>query len=222
MNKLPLIIIGSSGHAKVVIDIVEKQNIYELIGLIDPYREINDSTFSYRILGSEEVIPNIYKKHNNLKIFIAIGDNYNRYEVKNRLVNNFPNLDFISLIHPSAQLGINVKIGIGVVIMAGVVINSNTIIEDFVIINTRSSIDHDCKICKHTSIAPGVTIGGNCIIGELSAISIGAILKHKISVGNNCLIGAGSLLINDCIDNSVMFGSPAKFIRIRSKNEKYL
>tara|TARA_B110000003_G_scaffold230181_1_gene232192 strand:- start:120 stop:299 length:180 start_codon:yes stop_codon:yes gene_type:complete len=34
-----LVIVGTSGHAKVIIDIVQKQNTYELIGFLDPFKE---------------------------------------------------------------------------------------------------------------------------------------------------------------------------------------
>jgi len=222
MSKIPLLIIGSSGHSRVIIDIVEKLNVYNIIGLIDPFKTVGDTTFSYNILGDNDVIPELLAKYNNLKFFVAIGDNYVRKIVSQNLFEKFRNIEFVTLIHPSAQIGIYVKIGIGVAIMAGVTINSNTIIHDFAILNTKSSIDHDCIIESFASIAPGAIIGGGCVIGNTSAISIGAILKHQIVVGSNSIVGAGALLLKDCSDNSVMYGTPAKFIRKRIDSDKYL
>jgi len=106
--------------------------------------------------------------------------------------------------------------------MAGAIINSDTIIEDFTIINTKASIDHDSKMFKFSSLAPNVTTGGNVSIGEFSAISIGATIKHNISIGNHTVIGAGALLMKNCGDNLIMYGIPAKEIRKREKGEKYL
>jgi sugar O-acyltransferase (sialic acid O-acetyltransferase NeuD family) len=221
-NKIPLIIIGSSGHASVIIDVVEKQKIYYLLGLIDPFKKVGEIILKYKILGGEDIILEYHKMFNNLKIFIAIGDNNSRNIVKQKVLDIIPSISFATLIHPSAQIGLNVSIGFGVCIMAGAIINSNVVIKDFVIVNTNSSIDHDCEIQENSSIAPGVVIGGNCIIGKSTSVCIGSIIKNAINIGSNSIIGAGSLLLQDCSDNTIMYGTPAKFIRTRLDDEKYL
>jgi sugar O-acyltransferase (sialic acid O-acetyltransferase NeuD family) len=222
MSKLPIIIVGSSGHAKVVIDIVNKLNCYELIGVIDPFRTIGEKVFSVKILGSEDVLIDLIDKYNNLKVFVAIGDNFVRQTVVERLKLNFKKIDFVSLVHPSVQIGENVQIGKGVVIMSGVSVNSDTLINDFVIINTNASVDHDCFLDDFSSLAPGVVLGGNCKIGFLSAISIGTTIVHRVVIGYNVVVGAGSLILNNCPDNSLVYGSPARFIRSRNPGDNYL
>lgn len=222
MNKDSVLIVGSSGHSKVIIDIFEKEGKYEIIGLIDAYRDKGDETLGYKVVGKEENLPDLIKKNPNCKLFIAIGDNWIRYKVMNKVVEIVPNIEFASTIHPSAQIGRNVVIGKGVVIMAGAIINSDTVIEDFTIINTKASIDHDSKMLRFASLAPNVTTGGNVNIGEFSAISIGAIIKHGIYIGSHTVIGAGGLVVKNCGDNLVMYGVPVKEIRKREKGEKYL
>ena len=216
-----LIIIGSSGHSKVIIDIFEKTGKFNILGLIDPFRQIGDETLGYKILGNEESLAHIISSKIKFKLFIAIGDNHNRYKVMCKLANIIPNIDYVSAIHPSAQIGKNVKLGIGVAVMAGAVINSDTVIEDFTIINTKASIDHDCKMEKFSSLAPNVTIGGYVKIGEFSAISISAIIKDYITVGKHSVIGAGAFLNKNCGDCLIFYGIPAKEIRKRQIGEKY-
>jgi acetyltransferase-like isoleucine patch superfamily enzyme len=75
---------------------------------------------------------------------------------------------------------------------------------------------------KYSSMAPNVTTGGNVSIGEFSAISIGATIKHGLSIGDHSIIGAGALLMKNCGDNLIMYGVPAKEIRKREIGEKYL
>jgi UDP-3-O-[3-hydroxymyristoyl] glucosamine N-acyltransferase len=67
---------------------------------------------------------------------------------------------------PLHIIGKNVVIGIGVAIMAGAIINPYSQIGDFAIINTKTSVDHDCIIGKFSSLAPNVTLGGNVKIGD--------------------------------------------------------
>lgn len=216
MSNEQILIVGSSGHAKVIIDIFEKNDNYEIIGLIDTFKPIGYYTFEYKIIGNEKDLPNLLLKNPNCKIFVAIGDNYTRSKIVNRISKILPEAEFVSAIHPSAQIGKNVKIGKGVAIMAGAIINSSTSIEDFAIINTKASIDHDSKMCKFSSLAPNVTTGGNVKIGEFTNIAIGTTIINGLTIGKHSTIGAGSLLLKNCKNNVVMYGRPAKEIRTQT------
>jgi len=208
-----ILIVGSSGHAKVIIDIFEKKNNCEIIGLIDSFKSLNENTFEYKVMGKEEDLPSILSNTPDCKIFVAIGDNKTRGEVVNKIKGILPSIEFISAVHPSAQIGKNVKIGQGVAIMAGTIINSDCVIEDFSIVNTKASIDHDSKMLEFSSVGPNVTTGGNVNIGKYSMVGISATISNGISIGDHAIIGAGSLLIKDCKDHMIMYGSPAKEIR---------
>lgn len=217
-----IIIVGASGHSKVIIDIFEKNKDYQIISLIDTNKAIGSQIFEYTVEGNHNHIPILIKKHPNCEIFIAIGDNWKRKQMMLKIIKNNPDIKFANAIHPSAQIGRNVKIGQGVAIMAGVIINSDSKIGDFTILNTKSSLDHDCKMDDFSALAPNATTGSNVQIGELSTISISATIKHFVTVGKNSIIGASSLLMNDCGDNIVMYGSPAKEIRKRKSGDSYL
>jgi sugar O-acyltransferase (sialic acid O-acetyltransferase NeuD family) len=221
-EKKPLIIIGASGHAKVVIDIFIKSDQYQILGLLDDRIEKGTEVSGLMILGKVEILTSLLLKFKNCVVFVAIGDNWTRHLVVEKLLKTKPDLDFASAIHPSAQIGIDVKIGNGVAIMAGAIVNSGTSVEDFGIINTNSSIDHDCHLGKFSSLAPGVTTGGNVKIGDFSSVSIGATILHGKSIGNQSVVGAGSLVVKDVSDFEVVYGVPAKLIRKRLEGEKYL
>lgn len=222
MSKQKVIIAGSSGHSKVVIDVFEKEGRYEIVGLVDSFREMGEETLGYKILGSEKELPELLKKYQECEVFIAIGDNMVRKTVRDKIVEIAPDVNFAKAVHPSAQIGKDVVIGNGSVVMAGAIINSATEIGEFSIINTKVSIDHDCRIGGFSSLAPGVTTGGSVAIGTFSAVSIGAIIKHGVSVGAHTVIGAGALVLKDFQGHLVVYGSPAKEIRKREEGEKYL
>lgn len=222
MGKQEVIIVGSAGHAKVIIDIFEKEGSTKILGLLDEVKSIGEKTLGYPIIGKEEDLPNLIKRHPKCQLFIAIGDNWVRSSVKDRINALLPNMKFANAVHPSAQLGKNVVLGEGIAIMAGCIVNSDTSISDFVIINTKASVDHDNELSRFSSIAPNATTGGNVSIGEYASISISATIKHGISIGANSLIGAGSVVLNDIKDNTLVYGLPAKEIRTRKPGEKYL
>ena len=222
MKKTNLIIVGSSGHAKVIIDIFEKQNTHQIIGLLDDYRNVNEQSLGYKFIGGLKNFDEIIKKNNSFEMFVAVGDNWARQKVINIIRSFAPDINFATAIHPSAQIGKGTIIGKGVAIMANVVINSDSNIGDFTFLNTKSSADHDVIMENFSSLGPNVTLGGNVILGEYTAISIGATTKEKLKIGKHSIIGAGALLMSDCPDNVIMYGVPAKIIRDRKIGEKYL
>jgi len=217
-----IVIVGSSGHAKVIIDIIEKENKYNIIGLIDAFRPIGDKVFDYSIIGEEKDIPSLIKEHSIYGCIIAIGDNWVRKIVSDKINDLNTSIKFITTIHPSATLGHNVMIDEGSVVMANTMIGSDTKIGAFCIVNTNSSIDHDCKMGNYASIAPGVNTGGNVLIEDYSVISIGANIIHNISIGKSAVIGAGSLVLKDVKEYTVEYGIPSVYIRTRKDGDKYL
>ncbi len=222
MKNKKVIIVGASGYSKVIIDIFEKENKYQIVGLVDTNRKIGEDILDYKVIGKEEDLDHLVSKNTNCEVFIAIGDNWIRKKVKDKIIKINPNINFATTIHPSAQIGKKVIIGKGTAIMAGAIINSDSKIGDFSIINTKASIDHDCTMSNFSSLAPNATTGGSVSIGEFSVISIGTTIKHGISIGKHSIIGAGALLMNNCNDNLIMYGKPAKKIRKRTIGEKYL
>ena len=217
-----IIVIGSSGHAKVVIDCIEKQNKHEIVGLLDRFKEVGTSSFGYKIIGKEEDLPTLIKVYKIEGGIIAIGDNFIRYTVYNKILQNIPQFNFIKVIHPSAQIARNVIIGIGTVILANTTISSEATIGNFCIINNNSSLDHDSKMLNYSSLAPGSSIGGNVKIGLFTAVSLGVKIIHKIIIGKHTVIGTGSTVIKNIPEYVVAYGTPAKVIRARVAGEKYL
>jgi len=217
-----IVIIGSSSHAKVVIDIVQKEKKYNIVGLLDRYRDVGEKTLGYYILGKEEDLPKLIKVHTLKGVIVAIGDNFVRSKVVAHIKEISPNLPFVTTIHPKASIANEISIGDGTVVMAGVTINPCSTIGRFCILNTNSSLDHDSILEDFASIAPGTTIGGNCHIGRYSAVSIGAVLVPGINIGEHTVIGAGSLVMKSIESFVVAYGAPAKVIRNRKQGEKYL
>ena len=217
-----IVIIGASGHAKVIIDIIEKRNEYQIIGLIDSYKEANQKLMGYTILGKEDLIPKLMEKQNIIGGVIAIGDNWSRHTVRDVIKTMAPKFKFLPAIHPNAILCNNLKIEPGVVIMAGAIVNSESKIEEFCILNTNSSLGHDSIMGSFSSLAPNSTIGGHVTIGEFSAVSIGATIVQDIKIGMHTIIGASSLVLKDIGNNILAYGIPAIKIKNRQKGEPYL
>jgi len=219
--KKNIVVIGASGHSKVIIDILEKSENWNILGYLDSFKK-ELSFFGYPILGTEKDLSFLLK---DLDIFggvIAIGDNWTRFKMVQKIKNISPKFQFISAIHPSAILGKGVEIGYGSVIMAGAILNPDAKIGFHSIINTSSIIEHDSQIGNFSTISPNVAMGGNVKIGDFSTIGIGATLKHGVQISDDVVIGATSVVLNNIQQNSIAYGIPAKIIRARKRSESYL
>tara|TARA_Y100001958_G_C21055706_1_gene420285 strand:- start:131 stop:793 length:663 start_codon:yes stop_codon:yes gene_type:complete len=217
-----IVIFGSGGHCKVIIDIIEKSNRYNLVGLIDNYQEKGKIIFDYDIIGEKEEIEVLIKNYNIECGVIGIGDNSTRKKYVEYVSQICSNFKFETLIHPKSNIGKNVIIGDGTVVMSGVSVNSDTKIGSHCIINTNSSVDHDCNLGDYVSVSPNSGIGGNVNIGDQSFIGIGSNIIHNINIGNNNVIGSSSLVVRD-IDSFILgYGIPFREIKKIKENEKYL
>ena len=153
---------------------------------------------------------------------VAIGDNFTRWQMYERIKSIAPEFKFISTIHPNAIIGRDISISEGSVIMAGVAIGPCSLINRFCILNTNSSLDHDSIMEDFSSLAPNVATGGNVTIGEFSAVCIGANISNGIRIGEHSVIGAGATVIDDIASYKVAYGIPAKVVRDRHPGDKYL
>jgi sugar O-acyltransferase (sialic acid O-acetyltransferase NeuD family) len=215
-----IIVYGAGGHAKAVIDTVEKDGTYKIAGILDGNKPAGSSFYGYQILGDEG-----WLSANSEFVtggIVAIGDNWIRSKVVSKITALQPDFRFITAIHPNASIAKGAKLGDGTVVMAGAVVNSDTIIGKHCVLYTLASVDHDSTTGSFVTLAPRAGTGGNVTIGNYSVISLGANVIHGRAIGEHAVIGAGSTVLSDISSYSVAYGTPAKVVRNRAAGERYL
>jgi sugar O-acyltransferase (sialic acid O-acetyltransferase NeuD family) len=215
-----IVILGAGGHAKAVIDTVERQGFYRIIGLLDKGKTSGELIYGYEILGDESWLED--PRHDVDGAIVAIGDNWTRGLACRRMKRTRPNLAFVTAIHPSAVIARGARIGEGSVIMAGAYIGCDASIGDHAVLYSHSLVEHDSRIGDFVSFAPKAAAGGNVTVGDYTAIAIGASIIHGATIGEHSVIGAGSTVIRDVASLSVAFGTPARIVRSRVSGERYL
>jgi len=208
-DKIKIFIFGASGHGKVVIDIIEKQGIYEIAFLVDDNSALKGSRFfGYDVIGGREDLLSLSARPSHC--IVAVGNNQFRSAIASWLEEK--SFQFISAAHPTACLGRGVFVDAGSVIMASAVVNSDSHVGRNVIINTRASIDHDCIIEDNVHLAPGTTLCGAVRVGGSTFVCAGATVIPNISIGKNVTIAAGATVIKNVPDNVTVAGVPARVI----------
>ncbi|GAJ61752.1 acetyltransferase [Streptococcus parauberis] len=201
MNKL--VIIGASGHGKVVAEIAKLSGYNDIIFLDDYSNEKLCS--GYPVVGKVSEIVNF----KNEDVFIAIGSS----AVREKIAKHLKDHKIVSLIHPAAVVSEKAKIGKGSVIMAGAVVNPDTEIGEFCIVNTCSSVDHDCIIGDFSHVSVGSHVAGTVTVGSHVWIGAGATIINNIETHNNICIGAGATVINNLVDSGTYVGVPVRRIK---------
>jgi sugar O-acyltransferase (sialic acid O-acetyltransferase NeuD family) len=217
-----VIIIGSQGHAKVVVDIVEQTGRYEIVGLLDRFRTVGERAMGYEILGGEEDLPRLMGEKRATRAIVAIGDNCVRHMVTENVSRICPELELVCAIHPTARVSGSVSIDSGTVVMAGATINPGCRIGRSCILNTNCSIDHDSSMGDFSSLGPNVATGGYVEIGAFTAVGIGATVSNSLCIGPHSVIGAGATVLEDIGSHVVAYGTPAKVVRGRAEGEAYI
>lgn len=208
-----VIIFGSGGHAKVVADIIRSEGEYEISGFV-----------------STEVAQGLQPMYTesqlvDLKIscgIVAVGDNWARSKVVEKVLKMIPQFEFIKAIHPKSVVSPLAQLGVGTVVMPGVVVGPEAKVGQHCILNTNSSLDHDSQMGDYASLAPGANCGGQVKIGSFSAIGLNAGIIHNVTVGDHAVLGAGSITLDDVQDFSVAYGIPSRIVRKREVGSKYL
>ena len=199
-----LIIIGASGHGKVVADIAIKMNKWQSIAFLDDDKSIKIS-MGLEVIGNTA---DAFTYKDEADFFVAIGSNATREKVQEKLIAE--GLNVVSLIHPSSVIGTDLEIGIGTAIMAGVVINSSTKIGKGCIINTSTSLDHDNVIDDYVHTSPGVRTAGSVSIGKGTWLGIGSVISNNVNICSGCKVGAGAVVVKDITEPGTYVGVPVR------------
>lgn len=188
-----VIIIGAGGHSKVIADIIRKNGDFVYGFLDDADRE--------GVIGKVSDCTN-YK---NMSFVIGIGNN----EVRKKIAEQYPKLNYYTAIHPAAVIGENVNISEGTVIMANAVINPSSSVGKHCIINTGAIVEHDNVIADYVHLSPGAVLCGTVKVGECTHIGAGAVVRNNVTVTDKVVVGCGACVVKDLKEHGVYMGVPA-------------
>lgn len=199
---------GASGHAKVVADIVERAGGAVSFIVDDDPARTGQRLLGHSVIGGRTEL--LERRGGAGLAIVAIGVNAARLSVAEWLAAN--GFTFASAIHPSAQLGREVRLGAGCVVMANAAINSDTTLGAHCIVNTGASVDHDCVLGDGVHVAPGARLCGGVKVGKGTLVGAGAVVVPGRRIGADAIIAAGAVVLADVPDGRAVAGNPAKLI----------
>lgn len=198
-------VIGAGGHAKVVIATLQANGIELAAAWDDDPGKFGSAVLGVAVAGAIADCPS-----GELAV-LAIGSNRLRQALASRL-----HQTFVSVVHPTAFVHESAVLGAGAVVFAGAVIQPGVLIGEHVIVNTGSSVDHDCHIGSFVHVAPGVRLGGAVTVEEGAFMGIGSCAIPASRIGAWAIVGAGSVVVRGVPAGVTAVGCPARSILGRS------
>ncbi|MFL6715322.1 MAG: acetyltransferase [Burkholderiaceae bacterium] len=193
-------IIGAGGHADVVASVIiasgntvagfyaDVPSLWgtEMSGIpiIGPISEISSTRCSHAI--------------------IAIGANEARKKFAQQI-----DIEWATVIHPFSWVHPAVPIGVGTVVCAGSIVQPGAYIGSHVILNTKASVDHHCRVGDYAHIAVAHLAGG-ASIDEGVFMALGSIVLPKVHVGAWATVAAGAIVKRKVEPNTTVAGNPAR------------
>ena len=213
MNQKNLILIGGGGHCKSVIDVAESAG-YNILGILDMPEEVGKSVLNYKVIGTDEEIPEYVDKAEFIITIGFIKSPAIRIRIYNRIIEAGGKL--ATIIASTAHVSRYATLGKGTVVMHQSVVNAGAKIGENCIINTFCNIEHDATIGDQCHISTGTMINGDCKVGERTFIGSQSVLVNGIAVGEDIIVGAGSVVKKSILEKGIYAGNPA-FLKVKTK-----
>lgn len=197
-----MILYGASGHAKVILEILEACGHTAFCFWDDA---VKPDIRNHPVGQPAATLPE------GASLVLSIGSNRVRKLIASRYGEG---TCFATAVHPRSNLSGSAHLDAGTVCMAGVSINADVTIGRHCIINTNASVDHDCVLGDYVHISPNAALCGDVRVDEGSHIGAGAVVLPGIRIGRWCTIGAGAVVTRDVPDYATAYGNPARVMNI--------
>jgi sugar O-acyltransferase (sialic acid O-acetyltransferase NeuD family) len=208
MSYNKLVLIGYSGHAWVVCDVLQSMGL-----ACTAYCEVFEKAanpFGLAYLGAEYSEKALaYLRDANY--FVAIGNNALRQALSENLL-QVTGRGAVNAISPRAYVApfSDIPDHAGILIAAGAILNVGVQMGMGCICNTGSIVEHECVLGNFVHVAPRATLCGGVHVGSGTLIGAGAVVRPGVTIGSNVTVGAGAVVIRNVPDNVQVMGNPAK------------
>ena len=205
MKEPDLILIGSGGHARSCIDVIEHEGKHRIAGLVGLPTQKNTQQFGYEVIATDDDLNGLAKLYPYALICLGqISTAVHRIRLYQQVLLNGFQLPVI--IASTARVSRHATIGAGSIVMHGAIVNAGAQVGSNCIINSRALIEHDTYINDHCHISTGAIVNGGVIVDAGSFIGSGSVIKEGVSIGKGCLVGMGLSVRHNLADHALYKG----------------
>ena len=193
-NRIKLFVLGTGGHAKVVIEALRS-------GGARPYACLDK--------GEEGALDGVSPRS------VALANGVGTGPARRRLFERFraKGFRFPPVTAASAVVARSAVVDEGAQILTRAVIHPDARIGANAVVNTAAIVEHDCVVGDHAFVGPGAVLCGEVVIGMGAFIGAGAVILPGVRVGADAVVGAGTVATRDVAAGVKVCGVPARSMR---------
>jgi sugar O-acyltransferase (sialic acid O-acetyltransferase NeuD family) len=191
MSKEKIVLVGGGGHCHSVIDVIELENKYEIVGIVDKKELIGQKVLGYEVIACDDDLETLFQECLNAVITVGqVKSNSIRVKLFQKLKSIGFTLPVIK--SPLAYVSQHSKIDEGTIIMHHALINANVTVGKNCIINTKALLEHDVIVEDNCHISTASVVNGGVAVKEGTFFGSNAVSREQIEI--NGFIKAGSLV----------------------------
>jgi sugar O-acyltransferase (sialic acid O-acetyltransferase NeuD family) len=205
----PVVVVGAGGHGREAIDIVEAVNrvspTFDVLGVVDDRGDV-DGLLARRglpLLGGLDVLDGLDAAY---VAGVGSGDGRRQVEVAAQAAGLAP----VTLVHPTAVLGSDLRLGPGFVAAALAQVTTNVTTGRHVHLNIGATVSHDCVLDDYVTLSPGCHVSGNVRLEAGVTLGVGAVVRQGVTIGEGTFVGAGAVVVGDLPAGVTAVGVPAR------------
>lgn len=201
MGKPTLLLLGAGGHARSCIDVIERQGVFDIAGLVGTRDELGRRLLSYPVVGTDEDLDTLAKVHRHA--LVAVGQIASP-ETRMRLhrLALAAGFELPAVVALGAYVSPHATVGAGSIVMHGAIVNAGADIGANCIVNSRALLEHDVRVGDHCHVSTGAVVNGGVQIGAGSFIGSGCVIREGVRIGSGCVVGMGLALRQDLADHA--------------------
>ena len=205
-----LIIVGAGGFGREVLSycfgMEARSKEWEIAGFLDDNPQaLEGYPYDWPILGT---IKDYLPKDDEIFVMGIGFPIQQKMAIAKTLVNK--GADFLTLIHRTAEVGLNTVIGQGCVMAPFSLLSSDVVLGDFVTFNAYASAGHDSIIQDGCTISSYGSIAGNVRLGKGVLVGLHGCILPGVSVGEHATVAAGSTVVKNVKSGTTAMGVPAR------------
>ncbi|MEN8171718.1 MAG: NeuD/PglB/VioB family sugar acetyltransferase [Chloroflexota bacterium] len=199
-----MIIYGSGGHGKSVLDLLRMLGTYDIVGFIDDGMPPGDSVMGLPVLGGEQVLEELHQKGVQLCVNAVggIGNIKVRVKVFQRLTE--AGYTCPAVVHPTAFVEPSAVLSPGVQVFPHAYVGSEVNVGFGSIINTGAIVSHDCQLDDYANISPGAVLAGGVKIGLEVLVGMGVTVNLGVEIGAGARVGNSAVVKDDVPVNGIV------------------
>lgn len=201
------ILIGNSGHARVIRDCIEANGdrIFAILDDKDAIPSMDGDIFRGPLSEMSRLL-----EIDHRRVILAYSDNGVRKQLVDFL--QLPSEKYGIVIHPKAVVSHYSEIGAGSVVLPGAVVNSGAVIGKHCILNSQSVVEHESVLKDYVHVSTGASITREVVVETGVSLGANSTIIPNRTIGEWSIVGAGSAVIADLPAGCTAVGCPAKIL----------